>query len=64
MCSVRNTTTLDKVQKLSNSKWNMPLEFTFENISLFGIIISEYSNSIETSSYKIVPQKYICILDK
>jgi hypothetical protein len=48
---------MDTVQKLSNPKWNMPLELTFENSSIFGIIILEYSNSIETymGSYEIIP---------
>ena len=43
---------MDKVKKLSNCELNMPLELTFENISISGVIISEYSNSIETYSYE------------
>jgi hypothetical protein len=43
---------MDKAHKLSNCEWNMPLELTFENISISGVIISEYGTSIETYSFE------------
>ena len=50
---------MDKVQKLSNCEWNMPLELTFENIFISGVIISEYSKSIETYSYETNLKDYL-----
>ena len=50
---------MDKVQKLSNCEWNMPLELTFENISISGVIILEYSNNTETYSYETNLKDYL-----
>jgi len=50
---------MDKVQKLSNFEWNMPLELTFENISVSGVIISEYSNNIAIYSYETNLKDYL-----
>jgi hypothetical protein len=57
-----NTAQWRKSRNLSNPKWNMPLELTFENSSISGIIILEYSNNIEAYSYEVTPQRLFAYL--